>query len=60
MKKIRGRALMALLSGVVLMQFGGCTGDEIRNALGAGARATFNGIWGSFTNQIVQEVFNLP
>lgn len=54
------KALALLISGASLMQFGGCTGDDFRNALGAGARATFNGIWGVVTNQVVQEGLNLP
>ncbi len=60
MNRKRMKALALLISGASLMQFGGCTGDDFRNALGAGARATFNGIWGVVTNQVVQEGLNLP
>ena len=48
------------MTGGLLLQVGPCRGDSVRDALGSGARATLNGLFGVVTNSLVSNVFNLP
>jgi hypothetical protein len=52
--------LGTFLSAAILLQVGPCTGDLVREQLGAGLRTTINGFFSSITDQVVTEVFNLP
>lgn len=57
----KGKQLAAaLMLGSLLLQFGPCTGDAIRDSLGAGSRSALNAFFTSFTDQIVTEVLGLP
>lgn len=58
--RIWSQLAVCAMTGGMLMQIGPCTGDELRNAVSSGARATLNGLFGVITDTLVTNVFNLP
>jgi len=54
------RLAVTMITGGMVLQIGPCTGDNVREALGSGARSAFNQLFSTVSDSLVTNVFNLP